>query len=81
MEQAWKTENTNRDANLAEIERLVKEEGYKDIGWCNSGAKFSQPMTADNYTELDCSLYNFRNTNTVYINHDVKEIKHVDMSD
>lgn len=74
--------NTNKDRNLAIIEGL-KKEGYRDLGWSNDGIEFSsssekriQPIQ-----ELDCSLYAKRSTHKVYVDHDAKEILHVDMSD
>jgi len=67
------------EANRLTVEALVAD-GYTDLGYANSGAKF----TVDEYTpkeELDCSLYPNRGTNVVYIDHTLREILHVDMSD
>lgn len=72
------TINKERDNNKAKIKALLKK-GYKDLGWANFGASFTNE---DGEKEsLDLSLYKFRSTNIAYIDHDLKEILHVDMSD
>lgn len=74
--------NFERGDNESYISSLISEHGYKDIGWANSGADFSQPLDyIIGAEEIDCSLYRFRCTNMVYINHLTREILHVDMSD
>jgi len=74
--------NFERGDNENYIGSLVSKYGYKDIGWSNSGADFSQPLDElIGAEEIDCSLYRFRCTNMVYVNHLTREILHVDMSD
>lgn len=74
--------NFNRGDNESYISSLISEHGYKDIGWANGGADFSKPLDPIiGAEEIDCSLYRFRCTNMVYINHLTREILHVDMSD
>ena len=75
--------NTQKDQNIAQIERLIKKEGYTDLGWANDGVEFSnsterriQPIR-----EVDCSLYSLRGTHKVYIDDDNKELLRVDASD
>jgi hypothetical protein len=74
--------NTAKEQNEALIKQLVKE-GYTDLGWANEGREFSkfdsertQPLQ-----KVDCSLYAHRGTHKIWIDHDHKEILHVDMSD
>jgi hypothetical protein len=74
--------NFKRGDNESYIGSLVSKYGYKDIGWSNSGADFSQPLDElIGAEEIDCSLYIFRGTDIVYVNHLTREILHVDMSD
>ena len=74
--------NFERGNNESYISSLVSEHGYKNIGWANSGAKFSAPTDPlIGLEEIDCSMYKLRGTNLVYINHIIQEIMHVDMSD
>ena len=74
--------NFDRGDNESYISSLISKYGYKDIGWSNSGADFSQPLDELIGAEkIDCSLYRFRCTNMVYVNHLTREILHVDMSD
>lgn len=74
--------NFDRGDNESYISSLVSKYGYKDIGWSNSGADFSEPLDPlIGAEEIDCSLYRFRCTNMVYVNHLTREILHVDMSD
>ena len=74
--------NFNRGDNESYISSLIFQYGYKDIGWANSGADFSKPLDPIiGAEEIDCSLYSFRCTNMVYVNHLTREILHVDMSD
>lgn len=74
--------NTAKEQNEALVKKLVKE-GYEDLGWANAGQQFSK---SDNerlqkIQQLDCSLYAHRGTHKVYVDHDHREILHVDMSD
>lgn len=74
--------NKNRDENKSYLSSLISNQGYKDIGWSNSGADFSEPLDPlIGAEELDCSLYRLRGTDMVYVNHLTREILHVDMSD
>ena len=74
--------NFEKGDNESYISSLVSEHGYKNIGWANSGADFSQPLDElIGAEEIDCSLYRFRCTDVVYVNHLTREILHVDMSD
>ena len=74
--------NFNRGDNESYIRSLISQRGYKDIGWANSGADFSKPLDPlIGAEEIDCSLYSFRGTDMVYVNHLTREILHVDMSD
>ena len=74
--------NFERGDNESYVSSLVSEHGYKNIGWANSGAKFSAPTPpVIGLEEIDCSMYKFGGTNLVYINHIIQEIIHVDMSD
>lgn len=76
----WKY-NKNRESNIDIINTLVSQEGYKDLGWANSGKSFTYPREKRTVRELDCSLYKSRATNIAYIDDEHKEILHVDMSD
>lgn len=71
--------NESRDDSKDIINVLINQEGYRDIGFANGGADFSNPNTPKR--ELDCSLYRRRCTDVVYIDDINKEILHVDMSD
>jgi hypothetical protein len=71
--------NKNREDNIDIINNLVSQEGYKDLGWANSGSSFSNKNTPKR--EIDCSLYRRRCTDLVFIDDINKEILHVDMSD
>ena len=71
--------NSKRETNESVIDVLVKQEGYKDLGFANGGAQFSNKTTPKR--ELDCTLYRRRCTDVVYIDDINKEILHVDMSD
>jgi len=74
--------NFERGDNKNYIGSLVSKYGYKDIGWSNSGADFSEPLDElIGAEEIDCSLYSFRGTDIVYVNHLTREILHVDISD
>ena len=74
--------NFKRGDNEKYITSLVSKYQYKDIGWANGGAEFSKPIDkVIGVEEIDCSLYSCRGTNIVYINHLIREILHVDMSD
>lgn len=74
--------NTNKDENLALI-KMLKKQGYIDLGWANDGHEFSRMDSEriQKIVELDCSTYSSRGTHKVYIDHDHKEILHVDSSD
>ena len=69
--------------NTSKEQKKLLKQGYTDLGWANDGKEFSkrdderlQPIQ-----QLDCSLYAHRGTHKVYVDHDHKEILHVDMSD
>jgi len=75
--------NTNKDQNLKLVANLIKKQGYTDLGWANDGHEFSR-MDSERIQpveEIDCSTYSMRGTHKVYIDHDHKEILHVDSSD
>ncbi|MBC7088684.1 MAG: hypothetical protein H5T96_09515 [Tissierellales bacterium] len=73
--------NSKRESNEDTISILIKQEGYIDLGWANGGKSFTYPKEQRNVRELDCSLFQNRATNIVYIDDAHKEILHVDMSD
>ena len=75
--------NLERDNNLAQIKNLINNEGYTDLGWANDGQGFTNPDSnrLQPIRELDCSMYSMRGTHKVYVDDDIKEILHVDMSD
>ena len=75
--------NPDRDNNLAQVSNLVRNEGYTDLGWANDGTEFTQSDSEriQPIRELDCSMYSSRGTHKVYVDDDIKEILHVDMSD
>ena len=74
--------NTNKEKNEALIKQM-KKEGYTDLGWANDGAELSNSYERrlTPIQEIDCSLYAQKGTHKVFVDHDAKEILHVDMSD
>lgn len=72
--------NKHKDANQKQLERLIKKEGYIDLGWANNGANI-QPSSNSRFRELDLSLYADEGTHKVYIDDEHKQILHVDLSD
>lgn len=75
--------NPDKDNNLAFLKRLTDKEGYNDLGWSNDGIEFSN-LSEDRtqpIQELDCSLYIKNGSHKVYIDHEAKEILHVDLSE
>jgi len=74
--------NTNKDVNLALVRTLINQ-GYADLGWANDGREFSKTDSerVQPIQEVDCSTYSMRGTHKVYIDHDHREVLHVDMSD
>jgi|TARA_R110000824_G_scaffold357670_1_gene545242 hypothetical protein len=74
--------NFDRGTNEKYITSLVSKHGYIDRGWSNGGADFKGTIDpVIGVEEIDCSLYENRGTNIVYVNHLSGEILHVDMSD
>lgn len=71
--------NPNKQKNDAKIKELIAK-GYVDLGWANGGKSFTHSIS-ERKESLDCGLYSYRGTNTVYIDHINKEILHVDSSD
>lgn len=75
--------NEDKTQNEELIKKLVNKEGYDDLGWANAGVEFTidSENRSSPLTEIDCSLYANRGTNRVYIDHEAKQILHVDSSD
>lgn len=72
--------NNNREANEQLIQMFINEKNYTDIGWSNSGSKFTKSDGEIPLQQLNLSIHGFSGSHTVYINHNTAEILHVDMT-
>ena len=77
----WKTFNQDRQKFLDIIWYLKERRGYTDLGFANAGNEFTLPEEHRDIDKMDISMYNNKATDVVYVEHTVKEILHVDMSD
>lgn len=77
--------NNQREENLAQVQNLISNEGYTDLGWAinspNSVGFKLEDRRESPIRELDCSMYSKRGTHKVYVDDISKEILHVDLSD
>ena len=62
-------------------EGLNVEKGSESFDWGRVEEEIEEPEENNTSEEIDCSLYSFRGTDIVYVNHLTREILHVDMSD
>lgn len=72
----------NNSENIAIVERLLKKNGYEDLGYAPelSNITINGEGRVNPIRMLDCSPVNYRQSNIVYIDDDRKQILRVNLS-
>lgn len=60
--------------NYTEVHDFLTKEGYKDLGWLNSGIKLPN-------LPFECQFSNYTGSSTLMVNHEVRYMYSVDMGD